>query len=175
MSLSACPCAPCIHARRASTKRPVPHRLLFVPPIEVAVRQGEPGDTQADTRVCGLFDGGALTDPDLQKLVDAGEARGTLKRLCVTHEDAGDDGRRRVIIAGLGKEEEFTAERARVAAAAATRAKELGAESLSWSAPEKDGAVGGIVEGTLLSLYDFDRFKSSKDENDDNGGSGLTS
>ena len=139
------------------------------------MRQGEPGDTQADTRVCGLFDGGALTDPDLQRLVDASEAKGTLKRLCVTHEDTDGGGRRRVIIAGLGKEEEFDAEKARVAAsAAATRAKELGAESLSWVAPEKDGAVTGIVEGTILCLYDFDRFKSSKDEEDD-GGEGIAS
>ena len=139
-----------------------------MPPIEVTVRQGEPRDTEADTRICGLFDGGSLTDPDLQRLVDAGEAKGTLKRLCVTHEDAPDGGRRRVIIAGLGKEAEFNSEKARVgAAAAATRAKELGAEALSWAAPELDGAITGIVEGTLLALYDFDRFKSSKDDDDD--------
>ena len=139
-----------------------------MPPIEVTVRQGEPRETDADTRICGLFDGGSLTDPDLQRLVDAGEAKGTLKRLCVTHEDTADGGRRRVIIAGLGKQEEFTAEKARVgAAAAATRAKELGAEALSWAAPELDGGVTGIVEGTLLALYDFDRFKSSKDDDDD--------
>ena len=142
-------------------------------PIEVTVREGPPGDTQADTRVCGLFDGGALTDPELQRLVDTGEAKGTLKRLCVTHEDAPDGSRRRVIIAGLGKKDEFNAEKARIgAAAAATRAKELGAESLSWTAPEQDGAVTGIVEGTLLALYDFDRFKSSKEEEDDDGASG---
>jgi leucyl aminopeptidase len=142
-----------------------------VPPIEVTVRQGEPGESQADTRVCGLFDGGALTDPELQRLVDSGEARGTLKRVCVTHEDTGDGSRRRVIIAGLGKQEEFDSERARVAAAAAaTRAKELGAESLSWAAPEHEGAVTGIVQGTLLTLYEFDRFKSAKDEAEDAGG-----
>ena len=146
-----------------------------MPPIEVRVRQGEPRDSDADTRVCGLFDGGSLTDPDLQRLVDAGEAKGTLKRLCVTHEDAPGGGRRRVIIAGLGKEAEFTAEKARLgAAAAATRAKELGAERLSWAAPEMDGAVMGIVEGTLLALYDFDRFKSSKDDDDDSS-DGITS
>jgi leucyl aminopeptidase len=134
------------------------------------VRQGDPGDTQADTRVCGLFDGGSLTDPSLQQLVDAGEAKATLKRLCVTHEDTGQGGRRRVIIAGLGKKDEFNTEKARLAAAAAaTRAKELGAESLSWTAPEKDGAVTGIVEGTLLCLYEFDRFKASKDADDENG------
>jgi leucyl aminopeptidase len=140
-----------------------------MPPVAVTVRQGEPGDTEADTRVCGLFDGGKLTDPALQQLVDTGEAKGTLKRLCVTHEDT-DGGRRRVIIAGLGKEDEFDAEKARVAAAAAaSRAKELGSKALSWTAPEKDGAVTGIIEGTLLSLYSFDQLKSSKDEDDDDG------
>jgi leucyl aminopeptidase len=147
-----------------------------VPPIDVTTRQGEPRETEADTRICGLYDGGALTDPDLQRLVDAGEAKGTLKRVCVTHEDTPDGKRRRVIIAGLGKEEEFTAEKARIAAAAAaTRAKELGAESLSWAAPEKDGAVTGVVQGTLLSLYDFDRFKSSDDDEDGGKSGGIRS
>src|SRR5215208_6971559 len=93
--------------------------------IEVTVRQGEPGDTGADTRVCGLFEGGKLTDAALQQLVDAGEAKGTLKRLCVTHEDTGGGGRRRVIVAGLGKQDEFSAEKARVAAAAANAARDL--------------------------------------------------
>jgi leucyl aminopeptidase len=72
-----------------------------------------------------------------------------------------------VLIAGLGKRDEFDAERARVAAAAAAgRAKELGAVSLSWAAPAGEGVAAGIVEGTLLKLYSFDRFKSSKDEDD---------
>ena len=146
-----------------------------MPQIEVKVRAGDPRETEADTRVCGLFEGGSLTDPHLQGLVDTGEAKAQLKRLCVTHEDTPSGGRRRVIIAGLGKEDEFSAEKARVAAAAAaSRAKELGSESLSWAAPEKEGAVTGIVQGTVLSLYDFDRFKSSKDEDDD-GADGITS
>ena len=150
-------------------------RLPALPQIDVTVRKGDPRDSEADTRVCGLFEGGSLTDPHLQGLVDAGEAKAALKRLCVTHED-GPNGSRRVIIAGLGKEDEFDAEKARLAAAAAaTRAKELGAESLSWAAPEKDGAVTGIIQGTLLSLYDFDRFKSSKDDDEDDSSDGITS
>ena len=142
-----------------------------MPPIEVTVRQGEPGETSADTRVYGLFDGDKLADPDLQRLVDAGEAKGSLKKICVSHEETSDGNRRRVIIAGLGKEEEFDAEKARVAAAAAAaRAKELGSESLSWAAPDVEGATRGVVEGTLLALYDFDRFKSKKDDEDDADG-----
>ena len=34
--------------------------------------------------------------------------------------------------------------------------------SLSWAAPAGEGVAGAIVEGTLLTLYSFDRFKSSK-------------
>jgi leucyl aminopeptidase len=140
-------------------------------PIEVTTRTGDQKESQADTLICGLFDGGQLTDEHLQKLVDSGEAKGSLKRVCVTHHEG-----KRVIIAGLGKEDEFSAEKARIAAAAAaTRAKELGAESLSWSAPDKEGAVTGVVQGTLLALYEFDRFKSKKDDEDDDDTGGIRS
>ena len=61
-------------------------------------------------------------------LVDSGEAKPALKKVAVAHEDAPGGGQRRVLVAGLGKRDEFDAERARVAAAAAAaaRAKELG-------------------------------------------------
>ncbi len=78
----------------------------------------------------------------------------------MAHEPTGG-GQRRVLIAGLGKRDELDGETARVAAAAvAGRAAELGAISLSWAAP--DGFAGPIVEGTLLKLYKFDRFKSKQ-------------
>ena len=132
--------------------------------IRVTTRTGAPEDTAADTRVVGLFEGEGLADERLQRLVDLGEARGGLKKVAVAHEDAPGGGQRRVLIAGLGTRGEFDAERARVAAAAAAgRAKELGTVSLSWATPEGDGVAAGLVEGTLLKLYSFDRFKSAKD------------
>ncbi|MGH3101033.1 MAG: leucyl aminopeptidase family protein, partial [Thermoleophilia bacterium] len=83
-------------------------------------------------------------------------------------EPAPGGGERRVLVAGLGKRDEFGPERARVAAAAvAARAKELGAVSLSWAAPEGAGVAGALVEGTLLRLYAFDRFKSKRGDGDD--------
>ena len=86
--------------------------------------------------------------------------------MAVTHEDAPGGGQRRVLIAGLGKRDDFDPERARVAAAAAAgRAKELGAVSLSWAAPPGDGVAGALVEGTLLRLYSFDRFKTKPNDN----------
>jgi leucyl aminopeptidase len=138
--------------------------------VHVTTRSGAPEDTAADTRVVGLFEGEALGDRRLQALVELGEAKPGLKKVAVAHEDAPGGGQRRVLIAGLGKRDEFDAERARVAAAAAAaRAKELGAVSLSWAAPAGEGVAGALVEGTLLKLYSFDRFKSSNDNNSEDG------
>jgi leucyl aminopeptidase len=139
-------------------------------PITVSARTGAPEDTAADTRVVGVFEGDSLGDPSLQRLVELGEAKRALKKVAVTHEDAPGGGQRRVLIAGLGPRDGFGAEQARVAAAsAAARAKELGAVSLSWAVPAGDGVAAALVEGTLLKLYSFDRFKSSSNGNGDGG------
>jgi leucyl aminopeptidase len=138
--------------------------------VAVRARRGAPEETAADTRVVALFEGESLDDARLQRLVELGEAKPGLRKVAVAHEDAPGGGQRRVLIAGLGKRDELDAERARVAAAAAAgRAKELGAVSLSWAAPAGEGVAGAIVEGTLLKLYSFDRFKSSGDDDDSDG------
>jgi len=140
-----------------------------MPAITVSVRMGAPSETAADTRVVPLFEGETLDEPHLQSLVDLGEAKPGLKKVTVEHEDAPGGGRRRVLLAGLGKRDELEPEKARVAAAAvAGRAKELGAVSLSWASPDA-GVAAALVEGTLLSLYSFERFKSKSDDQDDAG------
>src|SRR3954462_7735284 len=112
-----------------------------MPQIAVSARRGAPEETSADTRVVGLFEGDSLPEGPLRALSDSGEASGKLRKLAVTHEDGG----RRVIVAGLGKRDEFDAERARVAAAvAAGRARELSGSSLSWADP--GGVAGALVE-----------------------------
>jgi leucyl aminopeptidase len=42
--------------------------------------------------------------------------------------------------------------------------------SLSWAAPDGEGVAAALVEGTVLKLYSFDRFKSSQDGDDSSGG-----
>jgi leucyl aminopeptidase len=144
-----------------------------MPAIAVSSRTGPPEDTAADTRVIGLFEGESLSEPELQRLVELGEAKAGLRKVALTHEEAPGGGRRRVLIAGLGKREDFDAEQARVAASAvATRAKDLGAVSLSWAFPA-DGVEAGLVEGTLLRLYRFDRFKTKRGGEDDDSKDGL--
>ena len=133
-----------------------------MPDIAVSARHGEPEETDADTRVIGLFDGETLPEGPLGALSESGEASGKPKKLAVTHEDG-----RRVIVVGLGARDEFDSEKARVAAAvAAGRAAELSARSLSWAAPAGSGVAGALVEGTLLALYRFDRFKSSSGDDE---------
>ncbi|HEX8647008.1 MAG TPA: leucyl aminopeptidase [Thermoleophilaceae bacterium] len=136
-----------------------------MPEVTVTGRAGDPRDTEADTRVVPVFEGEELGEPALQALVDSGEAKPGLRKLAVTHEDG-----RRVVLVGAGRRAELDHERARVIAAVATgRASELSARSVSWAAPAGKGLAGAIVEGTLLSLYRFDQFKSSASD-DDSGG-----
>jgi len=105
-----------------------------------------------------VFEGEAL-EGELQALVDSGEAKPKAKKTAVFHENG-----KRVILAGAGKRDAAGAESFRVtAAAAASRAKQLGAKGLSWEVPDVADATTGIVHGTLLALYSFDMFKSKKD------------
>ncbi|MEJ7790161.1 MAG: M17 family peptidase N-terminal domain-containing protein, partial [Thermoleophilaceae bacterium] len=141
-----------------------------MPDITVSARSGAPQDTAADTRVVPLFEGEQLAEAHLQELVSLGEAKPALRKVALEHEAAPGGGRRRVLIAGLGKRDELDSEKTRVAAAAvAGRAKELGAVSLSWATVP--GVEAALVEGTLLALYSFDRFKTKKkDDDEDSGG-----
>jgi leucyl aminopeptidase len=135
-----------------------------MPEIAVSARRGAPEETTADTRVVGLFEGDSLPDGALRALAESGEARGKPRSLAVAHLPDGP----RVIVVGLGKRDEFDSESARVAAAAAAgRAREVGARSLSWEAPPGAGVAAALIEGTLLALYEFDRFKSSSSDDGD--------
>jgi leucyl aminopeptidase len=126
----------------------------------VSATTAAPVETSADTVAIGVFDGkGVAHDVDgaLGALLDAGEARTTFKHLAVTHA-----GGKRWILVGLGSRDDFTPERARVAATAAhARAKELGTRALCWELPHRldDRTAAGFVEGTMLAAYAFTRYK----------------
>ena len=117
--------------------------------------------SDADTIAVGLFDGEKLpadSPAELAELLSSGEARGSFKSLALTHA-----GGKRWLTVGLGARNDFTPERARVAASlAAARARELSARSLCWQLPpNSDPAIAGaLVEGTLLSDYRFELYKS---------------
>ena len=136
--------------------------------MHVEATTAGPVQTDADTLIVGVFEGEVLAhdvgDGVLQSLLDAGEARHTFKRLAVTHAEG-----RRWILVGLGDRAAFDAEAARVAAAVAHgRARELGTTTLCWEVPHHVDAsvVGGLVEGTVLHGYRFERYKRAGDDED---------
>jgi leucyl aminopeptidase len=122
--------------------------------------------TSADTIAVGVFDGEDIAHDvaagTLQRLLDRGEARRAFKHLAVTHAEE-----RRWIVVGLGSREAFDAERARIAAAAVHgRARELGTTTLCWEVPHHvdDAIVAGLVEGTVLAGYRFDRYRNHPED-----------
>jgi leucyl aminopeptidase len=124
-------------------------------------------ETGADTIAVGVFDGEDVAHDvgggALQRLLDRGEARRAFKHLAVAHAEE-----RRWVVAGLGAREAFDAERARVVAAAVhARVGELGTGALCWEVPHDvdDAAVAGLVEGTVLAGYRFDRYRNHPEEN----------
>jgi leucyl aminopeptidase len=133
--------------------------------VNVEATTDSPLATGADTVVVGVFEGEEvahdLPGGALGALLDSGEARREFKRLAVTHAEGV-----RVILVGLGDRARFDDERARVAAAIAHgRARELGADTLCWEVPHHvgDDVVEGLVHGTLLHAYRFERYKPSED------------
>jgi leucyl aminopeptidase len=136
--------------------------------VRVEATTESPLDTSADTIVVGLVEGKGVAHDvagnPLGALLEAGEARTTFRHLAVTHAEG-----RRFILVGLGSREALDAERARIAAAVAHgRARELGAATLCWEVPHhvEDPVVEGLVEGTLLHAYRFDRYRRLADEED---------
>jgi leucyl aminopeptidase len=126
-----------------------------------------PAETDCDTVAVGLFEGKSIPhdiDGAMQALADSGEARPSFRHLAVTHA-AG----KRLVVVGLGDRDALTPERLRVAAAAVQdRARDLGARRLCWELPHKVGAehAAALVEGTALSGYRFDRYKSPSGDGD---------
>jgi leucyl aminopeptidase len=144
--------------------------------MRTSFRKGAPHETSADTLCVGLFENEDVPKDlddalhgELGRLVASGEAKGTFKKTSLLH-TAEAIGPERVLSVGLGKREEFDRERARIAAAVAlARANDAGAQSIAWAAPERTGEqiAIGLVEGTMLADYRFDRYKSTRDGEDE--------
>ncbi|HXC46393.1 MAG TPA: M17 family peptidase N-terminal domain-containing protein, partial [Solirubrobacteraceae bacterium] len=126
----------------------------------------------ADTVAIGLFEGEGVpagAPAQVGELLASGEARASFKSLALTHAEG-----KRWLTVGLGARADFTAERARVAAAVVReRARELSTKVLCWQAPDdRDATVAALVEGTALADYSFDSFKSEQTADPAHGGGG---
>jgi leucyl aminopeptidase len=126
--------------------------------MKVSVSPSELPSVDADLLAVGLYEGEELP-ADLASARGAADAKGSFKRLTAIHPEKPA----RALVVGLGKREELDAEKARVAAAlVAKAAAKLPAASLAWLVPDSDDAAElteGLVTGTILGAYRFDRFK----------------
>ena len=132
--------------------------------MEVEVRDTPLAEVDSDLVAVGLFDGGELPDP-LGEAPGAADARGGYRKTAMLFPGKPQ----RVLAVGLGKQEDFDPERARVGAAiAAKRATSLQATSLALAIPESDSpeaVAAALVEGAILASFRFNRYRKP-DEDD---------
>jgi leucyl aminopeptidase len=126
--------------------------------MDVHVADTLPAEVEADLLCLGLFEGDELPDP-FASAPGAPDVKPGYKKLAVLRPERPA----RVAVVGLGARDEFDPERARVAAALATRqAASYAAGSLAWVPPaagDPAAVAAALVEGTILAAYRFDRYK----------------
>ena len=116
-----------------------------------------------------VFEGDDLPEP-LAGAPGSEDVKAAYKKATLVHSGTP----RRALVVGLGARNDFTPERARVAAAIAARtAASMDASALALRGPDGDDQAAvatAMVEGAILASYRFDRFKSKEDENGDSKG-----
>ena len=129
--------------------------------------------SDADTVALGVFEDEELAEgppEELGEMLASGEARRSFKALAVAHAQG-----KRWLLVGLGARTEFTPEHGRVAAAAVrSRAREISTRVLCWQLPAggDEDLAAALVEGTIISDYSFDRYRSSPPQPDGSGAAG---
>ncbi len=143
---------------------------------------GNIADQAVDAIILNLFENtdtpvGATATIDhhlqgaISAVLDGGDFTGRLRETSVLYPGVALPARR-VIVVGLGPEEDFTLDCARHAiAAAAARARELGARSVASvlhgvgvGGIETGAAARAAAEGAVLGLYSFEQYKSEPDQ-----------
>ena len=150
--------------------------------MQINLKQGQLQHEQTELLVVNLFEGtgepsGALKAVDdalgglVRQLIAAGDIKGKLGAIHVLYTN-GALPARRVLVTGLGSEQDFSVSVARkAAAAAAKRVRELGLSAFSTvvhgagrGGLSVTDAAEALVEGTLLGAYRFNSYK--RDQND---------
>jgi leucyl aminopeptidase len=138
--------------------------------LRVEVADTPLSEVDSDLLAVLIFDGDDLPEP-IAGAPGSEDVKGSYKKATLIHPGTPS----RAVVVGLGDRSDFTAERARVAAAIAARTgSSLDASSLALSGPggEDTAAVAtAMVEGAILASYRFDQFKSKSEEDEDEEGS----
>ena len=130
--------------------------------MRLELSDSDPASAAAELLCTGLFAGEELP-AWLAAAEGVDDVSAAAKELTVLRPGPG----RRVLVVGLGDRDEFDPERARVAAALATRqARRFDAGTLAWVVPDhpRKASIGAaLTAGTVLAGYRFDRFKRDGD------------
>jgi leucyl aminopeptidase len=134
--------------------------------VRVEVTDKPLSEVESDLLAVLIFDGDDLPEP-LAGAPGSEDAKTSYKKSTLVHPGTP----RHALVVGLGDRGDFTPERARVAAAIASRtAASIDATSLALSGPEGDDpalVATAMVEGAILASYRFDRYKSKGEDDDE--------
>jgi leucyl aminopeptidase len=136
--------------------------------VRVEVADKSLAEVESDLLVVLVFEDDDLPEP-LAGAPGSEDAKGGYRKTTLIHPGQP----RRALVVGLGDRDEFEPERARVAAAIAARtAGSMDATSMTLKGPDAadpKALATAAVEGAILGSYRFDRFKSKKDGEEDDG------
>ena len=156
-------------------------------PLEIQALRGDIAQVQSDAAIVNLFEGvknpgGATGAVDgsiggvISELIQDGEITGKKGNYVLIHTpDIRYDGfaPKRVLVAGLGKSEEFGYDAAReVAAATVSRIKTIAdsATSIVHGAGigglDTDKAAQALAEGSIIGAYTFNKYKKTSNDSD---------
>lgn len=146
--------------------------------MEFSIKNGNPEKQQSDCAVVGVFEGNKLSDAakDLDKasnksiseVLKNGDFEGKLNSTLVLHQLA-DVAASRVLLVGLGKQDDFTEKQYRQAVRAAVKALPKGVANASFFLAEIDikksnthAKVAQLVEVVLDATYIVNAIKAKK-------------
>jgi len=143
--------------------------------VEIKVVAGDIAKTKADAIIVPFFEGMERPEGDIatidkaldgaiSQLINQGEIKGKLNEITIIH-SLSKLPAARVVIAGLGKQQELSQDKVRGATAEACRLlRQKGIESIATMAQgagiagiTPEGAAQAVTEGALLGVYSFRR------------------
>ena len=150
--------------------------------MDIKIKIGDISKTRADTILLGIFenvkklsgdlaDVDKLLDGEVAKLIKQGEIKGKLSEITIVH-SLGKLHAGRVVILGLGKSKELTADKIRIAFADACRTlRKKGAKHIDVTLigvgindVTAETSAQAIAEGAILGLYTFNRHITKKSD-----------
>ncbi|MDX1521654.1 MAG: leucyl aminopeptidase, partial [Anaerolineae bacterium] len=160
--------------------------------MKISIQQAGIQSIDRDAIIINLFEGvttpGGATgvvdkalDGAISELIEAGDLSGKLGNVTVLY-PRGAVPADRVVVVGLGKQEDFSLESVREAAAVAIKqVSKLGVSTVATIVHgggigdlEVNAAAQAVVEGSLLALYQYPKPAGHKDENSDSPPESLT-